>query len=765
MSQASEFKEFRFKPAERALFRELNQSPLILYPIKEAVTQTGQKISLMIQAHLGCVQYPDSSDAAKARRQLTVERKLVFERLNRLIRAVIDCKAHDRDSLGTKTALELARALAAESWEGRATQLTQVPNIGPVGMRKLASKGIRTVLQLADKEYDEIERLMSRQPPFGKNLRAHLDKFPRLSLEAAVAGHRIQPKSEEPVVIEVKAILRYVNRKESPNWSNRVPALTFLAETNTGTLVYFWRGSMRKLDKQTGFELKFSVGLCDAKDQVICHFSCEEIVGTIVSKIVEHKLQPSVFPARPLVADAGPGQRSRADSQGYGDDDDIGDSDLILAAEQALAHSSMKQTPRATTEADVDEYPSVEELVDPDGTGEQTADKFDAHLAGRDDGNEMDPAQTAFREPVRLANGRWQCNHVCSGGALTKSEKPCSHRCCKEGLDRPRKRPLQRPKRKRDEPVGSSGDARGPPPASEKPQHRPHETARPLAPAQVKRQKVQDAPLAQSKPTLSFSGPVQALKGAWQTEDFDDMDLECIDLSFTDDEDDDIFQNAGAKQSVARNQTASSVVKESRNGRNRQPVIPVPDQGEGGQSGHARVTPAQGGGKSMGTPAAQLADYQDDDLDDEDCLMLLEDSLSAPALATSTSTSKAFKSGASDEVVYEGISSKFTGTGASSPLKHDIQGEKAATMREEGTPDHTNSPFSVHDGLELSSGRSPGSSATAAVVSPTTMERTSTDGIVEALDGKSRGASNEPAWVAEFDPEFVDMFRGYVTFV
>ncbi|KAL2259463.1 hypothetical protein VTK26DRAFT_6853 [Humicola hyalothermophila] len=202
LAQASEFKEFRFKPSERALFREINQSPLIMYPIKETVTQTWHKISLMIQTHLGCVQYPDSGEAAKARRQLQIEKKLIFERLHRLVRAVIDCKGHDRDAVGTKTALELARALAAESWEGRATQLTQVPSIGPVGMRKLASKNIRTVLELADKDYGEIERLMSRQPPYGKNLQTHLEKFPRLDFELMVVDRKTFLKSEEPVVVE-----------------------------------------------------------------------------------------------------------------------------------------------------------------------------------------------------------------------------------------------------------------------------------------------------------------------------------------------------------------------------------------------------------------------------------------------------------------------------------------------------------------------------------------------------------------------------------
>lgn len=725
------------------------------------MTQTGQKISLMIQAHLGCVQYPDSSEAAKVRRQLMVERKLVFERLNRLVRAVIDCKGHDRDSVGTKTALELARALAAESWEGRATQLTQVPNIGPVGMRKLASKDIRTVLQLAAKEYDEIERLMSRQPPFGKNLRAHLDKFPRLAVDAAVVGHRLQPKSEEPVLIEVKATLRYLNRKESPNWNNRVPALTFLVETNTGTLVYFWRGSMRKLDKQAGFMLKFPVGLREAKDKVICHFSCEEVVGTIVSKTLEHKLPPSVFSARPIPVNTCPSQPSKAGSQEYHDDGDIEDSDLILAAEQALARSSMKQTPMGTAEIDIDEYPSVEELIDMDDTSEQIVDRFDSHLAGHGDADENDSTQTPIREPIRLSNGRWQCNHVCSGGAPTRSGKPCGHRCCKEGLDKPRKRPLQRPKRKRDEPVGNLADARGMPTSSEKPNHRPQGSVPPLAATQMKRQKIQDVPFVQAK-SLSFSAPSQNLepKSIWQAGGFDGMDLECIDLSFTDDEDD-LLRNVGANRNAASNQPTAIVVKKPETGSNLHPGIAAPGPAQGGQAGE---TPTQGGAKPIGMPTTQQAEYQDDDFD-EDCISLFEGSFLSREPFTALSASNVFKSGANDGVLYSGISSQFAEAGASSTLCHGVQTQTTAAMREEDTRVCPSSPLSVEEVLVMSPKGSPGSSASIVGASQAGDKTTPTDGIVDVLDGESRGASNEPAWVAEFDPEFVDMFRGYVTFV
>ncbi|KAK4151587.1 hypothetical protein C8A00DRAFT_17036 [Chaetomidium leptoderma] len=769
LSQASEFKEFRFRPAERQLFREMNQSPLIMYPVKEAVNQTGHKVSLIIQAHLGCVQYPDSREAAKVRRQLMVERKLVFDRLNRLVRAVIDCKGYDRDSVGTKTALELARALAAESWEGRATQLTQVPNIGPVGMRKLASKDIRTVLQLADKDYDEIERLMSRQPPFGRSLQTQLDKFPRLDVAAAVVRHRAQHGSEEPVLIEVKATLRYLNRKGPPNWLGRVPALTFLAETSNGTLVYFWRGSMRKLDKEAGFELRFSVGLRDVKDHVVCHFSCEEIVGTTVSKTLEHKLPASAFPARPVAADTGFNQRRRADSQEYLDDRGLDDSDLILAAEQALAHPSIKQAPRATAEIEIDDYPSVEELIELEAIERQAVDKFDNHLAGHDDEGEADLTQTTTREPVRLPNGKWQCNHTCSGGAPTRSGNPCTHRCCREGLDKPRRRPLQRPKRKREDLAEDPVNPRASGPAQKRPQQHAQVATYLPAGSQVKRQNVQAVPgLTQTTFALPPCSSVKTPTNDWKTVNLDDMDLECIDLSFTDDEDDDIFRALGdvPPRKVANDGASRAVTIDSVNG---EKLGNTELRREAAGSRPAKPpTPAQGYGTRVAVPSTQQDDYQNDYLDDDlddDTFSFLEETLPPQPLVRPTDTTGAFKSGASDEVLYQGISKKFAGTGAGSPHKRvrtQTQGTPGGTLKR----DDPISSLSLDDAPEMTSDTSPlGSTAAESMATPMVKGGIVNSVVEEGTKTKPEKDNKEPAWVSEFDPEFVDMFRGYVTFV
>jgi ATP-dependent DNA helicase HFM1/MER3 len=734
-----------------------------MYPIKEVVTETRHKVSLMIQAHLGCVQYPDSSEAAKSRRQLMVERKLVFERLNRLIRAVIDCKGHDRDAVGTRTALELARALAAESWEGRATQLTQVPNIGPVGMRKLVSKDIRTVAQLAAKEYDEIERLMSRQPPFGKNLQVHLDKFPRLSVDAVVINHRVQPRSEEPVLIQVKATLRYLNRKGPPNWLNRAPALTFLVESGNGTLVYFWRGSMRKLDRQAGFELKFSVGLRNAKDRVVCHFSCEEIVGTIVSTTLEHKLSPSLFPSRPVVAEPAPTfSESKMSGHEYIDNGDIDDLDLILAAEQALAHASAKQITPTTADKNLNDCSSVEKLIEMDSMEEQAVDEFDNYLAGHDDNDEMDSTLMAnAHEPVRLPNGKWKCNHICSGGAPTKSGKPCTHRCCKEGLDKPRKRPPQKPKRKREEPTDGQADAAGFKPPQARPQKQSNWLTQIPVATQVKRQKVR-ATLPWAPSTLTPSGPsgsAKTLTSDRNTVGFNVVDLECIDLSFTDDEDDNIFNLLGGGGAA---KTGSGVLKKTSTSSAAAMEKPGASDGPGAiaapshSASYARTT--GGSDKPAAVSSTRHGGYLDDFLDDDD-FSFLDDTLPSHSQVMSTSTSNAFKSGASDEMLYQGISNKFAKTGATSALCSDTQEVAQVLCR-----DNADSLGFV-DVPKMCPDTSPGSSATAGPVQVASPVSEGQCAVEEGSKGQSAKANDEPAWVADFDPELVDMFRGYVKFL
>jgi ATP-dependent DNA helicase HFM1/MER3 len=376
---------------------------------------------MIVQIYLGGVDLPTDKDTSFIRQDLARERRLVFDRLSRLVRCLIDCKAFEVDGLGTKAALELARSIAAHAWENKPAQLSQIPGFGAVTVRKWISHGILTVLGVADKSIQDIERIASRNPPYGRTIQKALENFPRLTLRVDLIESRAPSfQSDEPVSITLKVHLGHCNPTAVPRWNDRVPTLSFVALTSDGDLAYFWRGNMNKLDRLNGLDLKFPVGLTAPNQTIFCHFSCEEIVGTQVMKTLEPNIPASVFRnVRTCTT-----QRSISKSDLIDDEEDYGDiSDETML--EAL------ESPSQATNNPSHEFPS------PLGQVEEEFLLID-ELLSQDD-------TSPGSEPARMANGRYVCNHQCGNRGLTKSGKPCTHQCCREGLEKYRRpKPLKK---------------------------------------------------------------------------------------------------------------------------------------------------------------------------------------------------------------------------------------------------------------------------------------------------------------------------------
>lgn len=761
------------KPTERTLFREINKNPLIMYPMKEQVQHTQHKVSLIVQVHLGSIQYPDSSEAAKLRRQLMMEKKMIFERLQRLVRAVIDCKGHDRDAPGVKNALELARALSAESWEGRPTQLTQIPNIGPAGMRKLAGKGIRTVLELAEKDSMDLERLMSRQPPFGKKLKAELDKFPRLDLEVSVVKYVTPKRRNEDVTLNVQATLHYRNQNGPPNWLGRAPMLTFMVESSNGNLLYFWRGSVRKIDKQIGLVLPFAVPLTSPDERIVGHLSCEEIVGTLVSKVLKHEVPLAAFPSQQLrqgrTTPTNGDQTQRLlkeTAEDYLDDNGIDDSDLLQAADEATSRAPVIHGAKYESESDPDEYPEVDELMEVVmQAGEAAHQKFDRHLAANesDDAGDMENSQILDREPVRLPNGRWQCNHACSGGGPTKSGKPCTHKCCLEGVEKPRKRSNK--KRKEPEQSDQKSESQGVltqssfAPLKRTSSAGSQSTAnKTFPPASTKKEAPEKAyEPVNKKPKLEL--PIQKYT-------FGGVDIDCIDLSFEDDE----FPNIAA--GVQQKSTPMTIANQDQR---------VNNDSKFSHDGIKGATQAQSG--SVKGPAVStqnmVADpitmfplstqvYGDDPFDAGNLAIL-----GGLGLATGSrqKTKSPFSISGKDQVFYQTPSSQSVGAGMDlsdelppldfpQPMGNSNKNVPVIDLDWEDVPLGYGEEF-LDNGQSVSyaiEAPAPHGVAQDSPQTPVDVKSTGTKDQKSKIEG-------EPEWVSQMDPDIVDALRGFVTFV
>lgn len=403
------------KPNERTVLREFNKSPLIKYPIKENISTTPQKISLIIQVQLGGIDLPTNKEFLSIRRQFLVDKGVIFERVQRLIRCVIDCKSVDCDGTATRHALDLARSLSAEYWENSNLQLRQIPQVGPVTSRKLVTHNVNSIEELADLDTAHIERIMSRNPPFGRKMLDSILGFPRLTIVTEVAGRAASKPGENPKAM-VKVKLGYTNAK-TPVWNGKKPSLTFMADRSDGTLIHFWRGNIEKLDK--GHEVKFIAELLSPNEEIKCYVACDEIVGTSRYGLLKPNIPASAFPVKDISKQPKRQTQFTDQDDSPGMEDEFGDNDF---EDQELLEAAI-QADAALSEYYSDDFADVDDLI---GTHDSVTDK-------------RDELSDSAAEPVRMENGKWECNHPCRGGHALKNGLLCKHKCCHDGLDKPRK--------------------------------------------------------------------------------------------------------------------------------------------------------------------------------------------------------------------------------------------------------------------------------------------------------------------------------------
>lgn len=175
------------RSGEKQLFKEINASPSIKFPIPVDVAQGRHKVSLIVQAILsGIDPYDDRFEGH--RQQFNADTSSIFQHIHRLIRCIIDCSVYREDSVSVRNALELARSLEARIWEDSALQLQQIDGIGPVAARKLIAADIKSIEDLEETDSQKIDMLLSKNPPYGNKLLQKLKDFPKLRITLQKMG-------------------------------------------------------------------------------------------------------------------------------------------------------------------------------------------------------------------------------------------------------------------------------------------------------------------------------------------------------------------------------------------------------------------------------------------------------------------------------------------------------------------------------------------------------------------------------------------------
>ncbi|KAF4122171.1 Thermolysin metallopeptidase, catalytic domain [Geosmithia morbida] len=283
---ATETRSFSIKQVERAFFRHINENTQIPYLVRrEAVTQPWHKVFLLVQVDLlGSTGWPNRLTAS-ARKELLQERGRIYAVVDRVLRCIVDILGQRLDGRGVGVALDVLRSVRAGVWDGRGMELVQVDGIGRVKMERLVAAGVRTVRQLSNLEFYHIERLLTRNPPFGQTVLRQLAGFPLLRLKVDVVrmlGAAADDQTEGSPLWIARIVIGYEN-EDPPQWRKRYPWTTLVVEGQDGRLVWFWRGSVRRLEGGKEMVVRWAGR---RGEKLNATFACEELVGTSVSQEV-----------------------------------------------------------------------------------------------------------------------------------------------------------------------------------------------------------------------------------------------------------------------------------------------------------------------------------------------------------------------------------------------------------------------------------------------------------------------------------------------
>lgn len=170
------------------MYKDINSSPLVKFPIRVDLALPAQKVSLVIQSVLGGIDTRSDDRFKNQKQQYGADLSTIFQHVHRFVRCIIDCQLHLGDSIAARNALELARSLGARAWDDSPLQLTQLEKIGPVAVRKLVNAHVKTLEDLEGLEAYKIDMILSKNPPFGANILAQLQSFPKLRVDLKLMG-------------------------------------------------------------------------------------------------------------------------------------------------------------------------------------------------------------------------------------------------------------------------------------------------------------------------------------------------------------------------------------------------------------------------------------------------------------------------------------------------------------------------------------------------------------------------------------------------
>lgn len=301
VSEAEEFGDQRMRQGEKGFLNSLRTHAEIRFPPRQ-VARVADKVMLLIQANLSAINLMQLSKPAAGEANPYLDMRRIFPHATRIAKAAVDITIFRRDGRACKAALDLARSIAAEAWDGSPAMLRQIDQIGERSIKALANAGITTWQSLANATPHRVEMILNRNPPFGSKVVSAAQSVPRIGLEVlqrssapskvpssslATSGANGTPVTSSASADGIKVVLdvtiRIENRStcmlKSKN-SKMALSICILTLTSDGDYIDFRRMPIWRFDPEKRFTLH--VHLENPRMRILTYAACDEIAGTMM---------------------------------------------------------------------------------------------------------------------------------------------------------------------------------------------------------------------------------------------------------------------------------------------------------------------------------------------------------------------------------------------------------------------------------------------------------------------------------------------------
>ncbi|KAG7843404.1 hypothetical protein KL942_000500 [Ogataea angusta] len=284
LSQAPEFENVEYRSLEKPLFRKMNQSQFIRHKFEGEVEDVWQKVHLVVQFELGCLDYPSHPSFKNLRFNFNFDKANILRQMSNIINAGISIFEEKADAISVKSMLYLGRCLSAKAWENTALELTQIEGVDKTCAKLFEASNIHSIKKAASLSKENFDQLGIKNCARISN---HLKLFPRIHLKAQIKRNG---PAGDLLSISIAITTRITDIK---NYDSSQCAILVYAK-NTYKLIRFIKIPLRQINQQMKIDLQMNARL---SEEIVIHANFTDKVGsgTEISLCYSQQIEESDF--------------------------------------------------------------------------------------------------------------------------------------------------------------------------------------------------------------------------------------------------------------------------------------------------------------------------------------------------------------------------------------------------------------------------------------------------------------------------------------